>query len=72
MTALMMAAYKGGHNETVKTLIAAGADLNILSVEVTFACLLLHVYAFITDNISHFILVNVSSNLDQLFYNIHS
>ena len=39
-TALMIAA-RGGHNETVHTLIAAGADLNIQSVKVflaTFVC----------------------------------
>ena len=35
-TALMIAA-KGGHNETVQTLIAAGADLNIQSVTVLLA-----------------------------------
>ena len=34
-TALMIAA-RGGHNETVQTLIAAGADLNIRSVKVLF------------------------------------
>ena len=35
-TALMRAA-ESGHNETVQTLIAAGADLNIQSVEVLLA-----------------------------------
>ena len=35
-TALMIAA-RGGHNETVQTLIAAGADLNIQSVKVFLA-----------------------------------
>ena len=35
-TALTIAA-RGGHNETVQTLIAAGADLNIQSVEVLLA-----------------------------------
>ena len=32
-----MIAAKGGHNQTVQTLIAAGADLNIQSVKVLLA-----------------------------------
>ena len=46
-----MIAARGGHNETVQTLIAAGADLNIRSVKVLFCdiCLLLHVYTIIID-----------------------
>ena len=48
-TALMIAAIDG-HNETVQTLIAASADLNIQSVKVLFAIILfivstyLHIY----------------------------
>ena len=51
-TALMIAA-RGGHNETVQTLIAAGADLNIQSVEVFLATLVycyMFTYTLIIDN----------------------
>ena len=36
-----------GHNETVQTLIAAGADLNIQSVKVRFAILFIITYLHI-------------------------
>ena len=44
-----MRAAKGGHNETVQTLIAAGADLNIQSDEVLLATF---VYCFMFTQLS--------------------
>ena len=41
-----MIAARGGHNETVQTLIAAGADLNIQSVKVLFCYICLFCYIF--------------------------
>ena len=48
LTALMRAA-RGGHNETVQTLIAAGADLNVQSDQVLLA---IFVYCFMFTQLS--------------------
>ena len=47
-----MRAARGGHNETVQTLIAAGADLNI-QVKVLFATFVCFIFTQLSLTISH-------------------